>query len=70
MAIRRVEVDYPEDITVGDRALDLRFGVNTVVLKTKDGVLGLTPSQALTLAAALIETTQEVHPLSQLSEQD
>ncbi len=65
MSIRRVEVDYPEDIMVGDRALDLRFGGNTVVLKTKDGVLGLTPSQALNLASALIETTQEIQPLGQ-----
>ena len=52
-------------IQVGDREVDARYKADRVVLKIeeyeKGPSIGLTQTQALKLAAALLETVSELH---------
>ena len=60
---RQVETDYPDDIEVGTRADDGRLTPNSLYLTlhaNKHDMRVLSTSQALKLAAALLETVSEL----------
>lgn len=59
--VRAVKTDYHAPIQVGNREIDNRFSVGYVVIKMPTGeTTGLTVSQAMDFAAALLEAVKHV----------
>ncbi|MYB49215.1 MAG: hypothetical protein F4X72_08125 [Dehalococcoidia bacterium] len=59
--VRTVKTDYHAPIQVGNREIDNRFGTEYVVVKMPTGgTTGLTTSQAMDFAAALLEAVKHV----------
>ena len=59
--VRKVKTDYHAPIEVGNREIDNRFAVGYVVVKMPTGgTTGLTVSQAMDFAAALLEAIKHV----------